>query len=86
MPSDEESNGVDKSAPLIKGDTRDQNADGNLDLKTTSGWNARFRRFLKWLRSNIKILALTALLLGGVITMVTYIASMLCFPLRNRYD
>ncbi|KAI4197005.1 MAG: hypothetical protein LQ350_006192 [Teloschistes chrysophthalmus] len=74
MPSDEESNGVDKSAPLIKGDTRDQNADGNLDLKTTSGWNARFRRFLKWLRSNIKILALTALLLGGVITMVTYIA------------
>ncbi|KAI4102673.1 MAG: hypothetical protein L6R37_004263 [Teloschistes peruensis] len=74
MPSDEESNSVDKSAPLIKGDARDQNPDGNLDSKDTNGVNTRIRRFLQWLRNNIKILALTALLLGGVITMVTYIA------------
>lgn len=78
MPSDEESNSVDKSAPLIKGDARDQNPDGNLDSKDTNGVNTRIRRFLQWLRNNIKILALTALLLGGVITMVTYIARMLC--------
>ncbi|KAL9577420.1 MAG: hypothetical protein Q9212_006376, partial [Teloschistes hypoglaucus] len=74
MPSDEESNGVSKSAPLIKADARDENVDGNMDPKNTNGWNARFRRCSQWLRSNIKILALTALLLGGLITLVTYIA------------
>ncbi|KAL8687391.1 MAG: hypothetical protein Q9218_006423 [Villophora microphyllina] len=84
MPTDEESNGVDESAPLLTGDNRDQNGHRDSHLKpsnttsTKQKLNARARRTWQWLRGNLMILALTGLLLGGVIALVTYIARMLC--------
>ncbi|KAL8932508.1 MAG: hypothetical protein Q9216_006807, partial [Gyalolechia sp. 2 TL-2023] len=68
----------DEAAPLLGDGSLNHNTQANGDLKSTidqdSPAKERSLRSWRWLRNNARILALTALLLGGVIALVTFIA------------
>ncbi|KAL8826961.1 MAG: hypothetical protein Q9170_007205 [Blastenia crenularia] len=70
----------DEAAPLLADDDLDHNPETNGDLKKKprtsrhSPVKDRSARLWQLLRNNVKIFALTALLLGGVIALITFIA------------
>ncbi|KAL8712583.1 MAG: hypothetical protein Q9220_003114 [cf. Caloplaca sp. 1 TL-2023] len=69
-----------EAEPLLPEDDHDDYYQSNGDLKPFPPASERSvltrycRRSWHWLRNNVKILALTSLLLGGLIALVTYIA------------
>ncbi|KAL8993542.1 MAG: hypothetical protein Q9188_007305 [Gyalolechia gomerana] len=70
----------DEIAPLLADSSLNHDAQANGDLKSKSTLyqgspaKERFLRFWRWLRNNVKIFALTALLLGGLIALIAFIA------------
>lgn len=68
----------DESAPLLVDGSHGTQKNGDLKSKVIpdqdSSVKQRLSRSWRWLRNNMRILALTALLLGGVIALVTFIA------------
>ncbi|KAL8709903.1 MAG: hypothetical protein Q9225_007376, partial [Loekoesia sp. 1 TL-2023] len=70
----------DEAAPLLAESSLDHDDEANGDLKLQSApprkspVKGRSLRLWRWLRNSVKILALTTLLLGGVIALITFIA------------
>lgn len=70
----------DEATPLLAEDSGDYDGRANSDIKMSpadqggSSSNRLFERTWRWLQNNIKILALTGLLLGGVIALIVFIA------------
>ncbi|KAL8932397.1 MAG: hypothetical protein Q9211_006338, partial [Gyalolechia sp. 1 TL-2023] len=70
----------EEAAPLLADSSLNHEAQANGELKSKSTPHPdslvkeRYLRSWRWLRNNIKILALTALLLGGVTALITFIA------------
>lgn len=76
----------DEAAPLLADENLNEDAHTNGDLKSISlpSSRSRFRqrsmRVWRWLQSNVMILALTALLFGGLIALIVSIARMKASP------
>ncbi|KAL8851976.1 MAG: hypothetical protein Q9221_003187 [Calogaya cf. arnoldii] len=69
----------DETSPLLVNGSHNHDCEANGDAKTSYTTkkqpSSRYVQHLwTWLRHNVKILTITALLLGGVIALITYIA------------
>lgn len=77
----------EEAAPLLAGDSLNDDSQTNGDHKPTSSSSRKSsikQRLLSlwgWVRNNVRILALVALLTGGLIAMVVFIGRRLCFLL-----
>lgn len=69
----------EEAAPLLANGSPNGNVQNDSDLKSVSPFSRessvkeRLLSLWRWLRNNVKILALVALLSGGVIAMVVFI-------------
>ena len=71
----------DEAAPLLADGSQNHSIQVDGDIKSNpkprgSQAKERFLRIWRWLRNHSRILALTALVLGGVIALVTFVARM----------
>lgn len=77
----------DEAAPLLADSNlnHDDEANGDLKLQSAPPRNSlvkeRSLRLWRWLRNSVRMLALTTLLLGGLIALITFIARTTWSPL-----
>lgn len=71
----------EEAAPLLRngGPNHDQGANGDYkgpDAREKPLFHVYSRRIWRWLSNNVRILAITGLLFGGLVAFVVYIARM----------